>query len=67
MFQEKVMKAFLVTRPRQGLGVKVRVTLNMIKRLDGFSNHNINLVADAVKHIVNKKMKMVSSSFVNNT
>ena len=38
----------------------VRVTLNMIEKLDGIHNHNTNKVADAVKNIVNKEMKVVS-------
>ena len=40
----------------------VRVTLNMIKRLDRFHYHNTNLVVDAFKNpIVNKGMETVSS------
>ena len=32
----------------------------MIEKLDGIHNHNTNKVADAVKNIVNKEMKVVS-------
>ena len=37
----------------------VRVTLNMIEKLDGIHNHNTNKAAN-VKNIVNKEMKVVS-------
>ena len=37
----------------------VRVTLNMIEKVDGIHNHNTNKAAD-VKNIVNKEMKVVS-------
>ena len=38
----------------------VRVTLNMIEKLDGIHNHNTNKAAN-VKNFVNKEMEVVSS------